>query len=522
MGKTYAIYQQVNDLEAIIELIEQAGSGMIKAGRYDTLRQWLDALPRDTLHSRPSLLSLRGAVEIMGGEISEGVSLLNQAVADLRTTRNLTMLARTLVRRSTAHHFLENYQAALADAEEVISLVGDNLDFTSLRAEALQSRGLNLLWLGRSKEAIDELKKSLEIYKQLSASRSARDTDCHNTANVFQDLGLAYRVTGAYQSARECYERSMAYWRETGNFHRVAQLLNNLGMLHYHSGDLLQASLAFNEGLTYARRSGYRRMEAFILTGIGDLYAQLEAPEAAQEAYCQARNVARRINHRSLLLHLDLAEVALARSQGDLLTARNLLASALERAGQESSAYETGLCQLEAGRIALAENKSDNAVRDLTEAVRLFREGNRPVDEYRTLLCLSHAHYSNGEMASALLQFENLLRQASSLESTHFSVPAGCQVKAFLEHAHTDPTVGRYASQLLNQIKRFTTNIPDMRRKIRSQKLAILFDPPRLIVQALGEVKVLLDGRLLSNSDWQVLNARDLFLYLIANPEGLT
>lgn len=195
-------------------------------------------------------------------------------------------------------------------------------------------------------------------------------------------------------------------------------------------------------------------------------------------------------------VYLDLAEVALARSQGDLLAARNLLATALERAGQENSAYETGLCQLESGRIAITENKPDEAVGHLTEAIRLFRERNRPVDEYRTSLCLSHAYYSIGDTNKALQQFQNLFLQASNLESTHFSVPAGCQVKAFLEHAHTDPTVGRHASQLLTQIKQFEVNVPEMRSKIRAQTLAIPFDPPRLIVQALGEVKVFLDGRL--------------------------
>jgi DNA-binding SARP family transcriptional activator len=48
------------------------------------------------------------------------------------------------------------------------------------------------------------------------------------------------------------------------------------------------------------------------------------------------------------------------------------------------------------------------------------------------------------------------------------------------------------------------------------------FALPRLDIQALGDVQVTIDGKPVTNADWQGQAARDLFYYLVTHPDGLT
>jgi two-component SAPR family response regulator len=94
------------------------------------------------------------------------------------------------------------------------------------------------------------------------------------------------------------------------------------------------------------------------------------------------------------------------------------------------------------------------------------------------------------------------------------------ELKGFLDNAINDPSVGLYVSQILEQVGQFEATLPSVRRKVRAQNLAIPFEPPKIVVRAFGEAAVSVEGKLLANADWQVMGARDLFFYLISNPDG--
>ena len=110
--KAHKVCRRLGDIAATADLIEQAGTPMIKGGRMATLGEWLDALPIEVLTGRPGLLSLRGFVAVVFGEMERGLSLLNQAESALRASGDVPRLARTLERRAVAHRFRANYQAS--------------------------------------------------------------------------------------------------------------------------------------------------------------------------------------------------------------------------------------------------------------------------------------------------------------------------------------------------------------------------------------------------------------------------
>ncbi len=512
--KAHALYQRVGDVAATADLIEQAGLSLVKGGRLTTLAEWLDALPADTMASRPTLLSLRGMVAVMLGEVEHGLSLLSQAEAAFRAAGNQSHLARTLVRQAVAHRFLGEYLASLANADEALALAEEDESLRDVWAEALRARGMSLYHMGQVLEAIEWLGQSLATYQELG--------DEQRVAMLLMELGMAHERAGRYQQALAHYNRALDYWQRTDNIVQQANLLNNLGVLYHLRGDYERASSLLEQALACAGKSGYARMQAFTLSGIGDLYADLDAPHAALTAYRQARETARRIDERFLLFYLDLAEAAIARWKEELALARDLLESAQQLAQQSGSSFEQGLHQLEAGRLALAEDNPLEAIAHLEGAARRFDDGGQQVDSARAHLHLALAyHYAAEDKQAVFDHLERTFRLASQLDSQHPLVVAGREAKMLLGTIQSDPVVGQQASWLLRQIVQFEQKVPALRRHLRRQAAAVPFASPTLIIHTLGKAQVIVDGKLVTNADWQGQAARDLFLCLLAHPDGL-
>ena len=513
--KAHDVYQRLGDVAATADLIEQAGSSLVKSGRWALLAEWVDDLPAETLVSRSNLLSLRGYMAAMLGEVARGLSLLNQAEADLRATGDLPRLARTLVRRATTHRFRANYQASLADADEALALAEEDESLRAVQAEALKAKGLNLFNMGQLNEATEWLEQSLAAYTALG--------DEQNVATLFMDLGMAYRSGGRYERALAHYDRALDYWQGVDNVAQQANLLNNLGVLYHLKGDYERAASLLEEALDCARGSGYARIEALAFSSIGDLYADLDAPDAALDAYRQARETARRIDYRFLLLYLDVAEAALAWSRGDLNRARDLLDSARWSAQESGSAYERGLCQLGTGRLALAKGDTPEAISHLKEAAGCFDDGGQRVESARAHLYLAVACQATGDEKAALAHLEHAFHRASTLGSRHTLGVAGREATTLLETVRGNSAVGRRASRLLGQVVQFERDVPALRRRLRRQTATVPFAPPRLTIQALGKAQVKLDGRPVTDPEWQSRKiVRDLLFLLLAHPDGLT
>jgi two-component SAPR family response regulator/Flp pilus assembly protein TadD len=510
----HALYQRLGDISSTADLIETAGPSLVKGGQLSTLADWLDGLPSATLNSRPSLLSLQGVVATNLGEVERGLFLQNRAEATFREMNDEPRLAQALLERAVANRFLGNYQASEADADEAMVIAIGNESLRNVHAEALRAKGMSLYQLGHLNDAIDWLKESLAAYDRLD--------DTHRVAMLLMELGTAYERAGHYDLALDHHERALSYWRRMDNVVQQANLLNNLGVVYHLRGDYEGASSLLEEALTCARQSGYTRLEGFTLASIGDLYVDLEAPDEASIAYSQAHEIAQRIDERFLILYLDLAEAALARSHGEMDQARDLLEAAGHLAQQSSSDFEIGLHQFEAGRLALAEGDTMGSVAYLEGAARRFDSGGQQVEGAQAHFYLALAYLAAQDERATTDHLLRAFEIASNLESQHTLVVAGREAKTLLGAAKKDKTVARQASQLLRQVIEFEQDISDLRRRLRRQASAIPFASPKLSIQTLGRAEVTIDGKPVTSADWQGQVARDLFFYLLAHPDGLT
>lgn len=513
--KAHAIYRRLGDRTGEAELVQQAGSDLIKNGRMSMLSEWIHALPTEAFSRMPRLQSLRGVVLVTRGKVEAGLEALNTAVNALQNSEDRSGLARTLARRAVTHRFQGNYPAALQDASQALSICGDNHEVRDIRADALRLTGGVLVSSGQIEEAVQYLHQAHAVYRSLG--------DRQNMAQVTMEMGVAHVNTGRYHQASEDYRQTLDYWRDAHNPVGQANTLNNLGVLNHLLGEYKQAAQLFEETLELARQHGFKRIEAFAFTGVGDLYADLDAGTAALDAYQKAREIAQPMGNRFLLLYLELAEATLARKAGDFSRASERLAAAWNRLPQGGASSEHGYFALAQGQLSLSTGAAEEAAGQLQEAIRCFDNGGQVVEAARAYLCLAAAWHAAGQLDQARTAVREALRRAAKLESQHVLVVTAQQVKTVLEADQEDPEVQQQVERLQRQVQSFETHLSSIRRSLRKHTSSVPFAPPKITIRALGRAQVELDGKPVTVPEWlNQKRVREFFFTLLSRPEGMT
>ncbi len=516
--EAHKVQMRLGDDQATADLIERAGPPLMKSGRLALLAEWIDRLPPRILDSHPGLLSVRGDVAVMLGDVARGLAWLNQAVAALcqgGSSDSSARLARTLVRRAVAHRFLGEYQASLDDAIEAGALAEQDENMQAIQAGAWRARGNVLYYMGQLNPAIEWLGRSLVAHTALDNRQSA--------ALLLNDLGLAYMTAGRITMALDYYQRSLEFWQKDGNLFRQATILNNLGVLHHLRGDYEHALTFLDRSHQSAQQSGYTRMAGIALTGIGDLFADLSAPESAREAYDQAREIALKLEDQSQLRYLTLAELALSRAEGNNEQAHQLIKTAADLIAKGGSSYERGLLQLETGRLALAMDDLPSAKLELAAAVACFERGGQQTEAAKAHLGLATACHLNKDRREYREYLARAFQLAAGLETEHLLVIPARSAKPMLHEVQHDPLLGPPAIELLQRATEFENEIPILRRRLRQRNAAVAIAAPSLTIQTLGQVQVRVDDEPITAPEWQSRRAaRDLFFLVLAHPQGLS
>ncbi len=507
----YPLYQKIGDNSATAALIEKAGTSLIRNAQYAILAKWLDALPVETLEAHPSLISHKGSVLLLQGQVEKSLEYLSQAEAAQRTTSDRAGLARTLDRRATAYRYLGNYQASIQDGTEALELSAGDDELRSVRAGGYRSVGISLIHQGQLEKAYESLKQSEALFQAVK--------DSQNVALVNMELGMCSQYQGNTREAVSHNEQALAYWEEVRNTTRQSFVLNNLGSLHHLAGNYPEAAKLFEQALVLARTNGILRSEAYLLFNLGNLYSDLEANDSAREAFQKTRDACQKLDDHFLLLNVELAEAGLARREGKFSRARAYVLSAKEMVEASHSGFEKSLWALEAGTIALAEHKLDQARTRLNEAYKSFDEGGQKLEAACASILLCRAYTLIGDLPTAKGKMEQALILISDLASIQPLIVVGRTTKEELRSYEGDSSLGPAAARLLSRIEYFERQIGALRRRLRPHTATVLMIPPKLSIYALGRSQVKLDGKPVTTSSWiNQKRARELFFFLVTHP----
>ena len=499
--KAFALYRDLGDLEKLADMIEEAGSTLLVSASI-TLEGMLNALPPSIVQDHPYLISLQGGILTNKGDLRQGVELLNQAEAALRSRNETKRLSITLTRRSTAFRYLGDYSASLHDAEEAAELSANLDELQNVHAEALKMIGTILYRMGEPRKAISNLENSLAIFTRLK-ERS-------NIPIVLMDTGMVHRALGDYSAAEKAYQTALDIWRAEGNLSWQAHLLNNLGVLYHMKGQYEKAALAYHEGLVCAQRSRYARMEALIQASLGDLFAEIEEYDAAMQIYTEASKISREIKDGFITNYLEIALANLTLLRGDIQSAGLLIDKTLVAVEPGDSKFERGLLNLARGRAALARSDTSAAISALQEAETCFAEDGLELETNWSRIWLAAALLENKQAEEAAAKLHQVL--SKKIQAPHSLYIHLRHVRNRLSPLQRHPQVGRLLSAALAKADQLNSVLSLARRQLRIHTNAVEIPSPHITIKALGKAEILVNGKPLSSSDWQKQSIR-LFFY---------
>ncbi len=502
--KAYFTCKQLNDPPALAGVIERSGTSMLQTALV-TLESWINSLPPIYNRTRPGLISLRGAILAMKGNLEEAEDLLEQAAAIYQKSEEVAGIALALVRRAHTRRLLGKYDASLKDVEQALQLAGSDTDLQPVYAEALRIKGLNLHRLGQSRRAGEELERSLSLYRELN--------EVGSSLKLMGETAMVHATIGNVDSAKALYQEALQIWRAEKNLYFQADTLNNLAVLYHQLGEYEFASEAYEDGLMCARNSHNQRAEALLLAGLGDLYSEIGDFEAAGQAYEQAEAIASGLSGFFLSNYLILARANLALLQEDTLTSAQLLKSFRKKLEANPSVYEHGLWAWLQGRNHLLKHETKKAISLLQQAKDCFIQDGRESESQWCTVWLTAACEQAGQTENAREQFREILIMRN--KSSHAVLISLHQARHYLTALQNDPQIGKSLAGLLDLSRRLGERIISIRRMLRRHAQSVQLPAASLTIRALGRAEVNVNGRTLAMSDWRTKSVRDLFFYFL-------
>ena len=508
--KAYYTCKQLDDPEALADVVEMAGVPMLQNALV-TLESWINSLPPSIVQSRPGLISLRGPILAVKGDLEGSNELLNKAISMSRKNNNISGLVPALIRRANTLRFLGNYSASLENIDEALHLAETDVSLQYYYAEGLRLKGLNLFRMGESRQAVESLEHSLSLYSAMS--------ETNRIPIVLMETGMVYVAVGDIDSARMAFQKALALKQKESDLLTQAEILNNLAVLYHQIGEYELASETFEYGLTCARKSRNRRAESLLLSGLGDLYSEVEEFDAAMQAYRQAASVA--IESSGFIRnYLIIARGNLQLEQGNLEDVDQILKSHRKTFRNSQSAYERGLWLLLEGRYLLLKGNPKKAVLHFKESRELFQQDGRDLEKHWSVISLASAHCEMEERETASAVLRDILTDGATLD--HALLVALQRSDNWLRDLQDDPLIGRKLSSLLEKAGRRHNKLPLIRRNIRRHASIIQAPSASLIVRTLGNPEISVAGRVIQMSDWRTQSVRDLFLYFLNRQEPVT
>lgn len=509
--KAYFTCKQLNDPAALAEVVERAGSPMLQSALV-TLESWLNSLPPSIVQTRPGLISLRGPILAVKGDLHGSIELLDKAIDIYRKADDVPGLILTLIRRANTLRILGNYTTSLQDIDEALRLAGSDVSYQFYYAEALRLKGLNLYRLGESRQAVDSLEHSLQLYSEMNENT--------RIPTVLMETGMVHGAVGDIDSARKSYQKALSLRQAESDLYSQAEILNNLAVLYHLIGEYELASETFESGLVNARKSRNYRAEALILVGLGDLYSEVEEFDAASQAYRHAESIIDHAVRDFIKNYLVLAKGNLALKMGDLDEANNILKMFRRRIRASQSNYDRGLLALLEGRCYLLKNELDRALSRLKESKEFFTQDGRDLELMWSIVWLASAYQESGKQNSARKELQEIL--SGSLPPDHALLVTLRQAIHWIKDLQNDPYIGRQLGHLIEKTQRLNAKLPSIRRTLRRQASFIQVPSAPLVIRTFGNPEVRVNNQILQMSDWRTQSVRDLFLYFLHKQESLT
>ncbi len=500
-----AHYLKARAFDEVARVVENIAQETFDAGRWTTLATWIDALPAALLDTHPDLIVYRGRILDETGERASAVEKYSHALRIYEQQGDSTGTARALVKQASCWRVQGRYQEAIQACQRALALAG--IEAKREIADAHRILGISHGMLGDLKKDISELELALKEYMTLN--------DLPRIALLHHDLGVALRSAGSLD-AQKHFQQALDYWRRAKNAPGLANSLNSVGVGYHHQGLFTQAIEMLEQALIESRRSGQLRIEAFALASLADVYRDLGEYARAQQSDQTAYEIARQINEGFVITYALNALSETYRLTGDLPMAQQLARQALEQAESHRSNYEIGLVRLSLGILNNTQGDADGAIESLNRAIELLERSGAKRDCARAHFHIAHVNFLQRRYRPAGEHLKTAAELGIGLGEHQFAIADRKLLSSLIRYAISKSIGAGFYEQL---IKTIDSLAPPSRGALIPEHPKIRIQ--RVETRALGTATVFVDGRQITNTEWDSAAAKELFFFLLANPQGL-
>ncbi len=187
---------------------------------------------------------------------------------------------------------MNNWETAINDTEKIL---GDPDAHKSsaddiLWANLHERRGSFYETKGVWESALNCFEKTLKIYENIENKTG--------TAAVLISIGVIYYKMGSYDEALSRYEKSGGIYKTIGDRRGTASCLNNMGIVYSDKGDGGEALNRYGQSLNILEKTGDKRMIANCLANIGIIYHSKENYDAALDHHERSMALLKEIGDR--------------------------------------------------------------------------------------------------------------------------------------------------------------------------------------------------------------------------------
>ena len=504
-------YIQAGGWERIVQVTDRVGWQMFEEGRWDTLAEWLDAVPDEQLAQQPKLMLWKARILHNVSQIDLALSLLSRAIASFEASQEWALQAEALVIEGMCLRAKGDHEASKQALKKAEALLLAHDGPAPLLTEARKQLGISLNWCGELKQAETELRGVLDIYEAKG--------DVYNVALAADDLAIALAQMGRLADAAIYFERARQCWLKLGNDAAHLRTVNNLGVLYYLQGEFDQAETVLGEGLDRAGRLSNARPEMYLRQNLADLKRDKGEYGLAIELYSEVLRLAQTMDEVLISSYISDGVAKTYRLMGDAANSGAWAQRALALAEEKGGTLEIGVSSTTLGLIKRDAGDLKAATVLLERAVSLLRESEAKRELATALFHLASVHFSLKRKRLALEALDEVARLVSDLGYDHFVRLEALRNPLLVQYAAANKLAGEYFARLLKTMK-------GSRKAAAPVQVEAIESAPETQTEAVhaygfGNVRVELAGREITDLEWRSEKSKEMFFYFLCNRRPL-
>ncbi len=280
-------------------------------------------------------------------------------------TGNVADQAHAFLLMGTLGYHQGDAGAGIDNLEQACTLAEQINDIARL-SDALNNLGLAYMQVGRWQDTITTFERSLQIGESIG--------DVQATARVSNNLALVLVGRGELQRASDLYKYSGEQFARIGSVMGVAVTTYNRGEVLLLQDQPHAALELFQESLATFERIKSRNFMPEVLRLAAEATLALNDPDQAADYAARSKELAEELGMAVEAAVAERVQGQIALHTGDLAAAGLRLAHSSAALEQLDNRYELGKARFCQARLAYADNRRQDALRWIEQAVQAFSE----------------------------------------------------------------------------------------------------------------------------------------------------